>query len=289
MNIYVLDRFDEIFYDLSELSADNIYYKKRINSLGLDQFRHDPLNFKDDKPKEISFHEYFFKPFKDTQPETYRVLSEVDESFFYAIKRTTIPQISSDITAFGININGVIVYLRYSPYISDDAEQNELNFPIEIIQSWLWRSAGWYISDGVNYGPLAPSALPSSNNPPLGSICPDIEGKSKKAREKVAFLEGKFQQPFLVDYEDDDSYDTHFQLRALIDTRFNFLEQPKNFQLFSIVNHAKKDMFFIEDEDIYSIKKLLNPAEAIDKYAAHLLSRQEGFFDFREYGEAFNF
>lgn len=288
MNTHILNEFDEIFYDLSELSADNIYYKKRINSLGLDKFRHDPLNFKDDKPKEISFHEYFFKPFKDTQPETYRVLSEVDESFFYAIKRTTIPQISSDITAFGININGVIVYLRYSPYISDDAEQNEFNFPNEIVQSWLWRSAGWYIPDSVNVPPLAPSALPSSNNPSLGSICPDIEGKSKKAREKVAFLEGKFQQPFLVDYEDDDSYDTHFQLRALIDTRFNLLEQPKNFQLFSIVNHAKKDMFFIEDEDIYSIKKLINPAEAIDKYAAYLLSRQEGFFDFREYGEAFD-
>ena len=291
MNTHILNEFDEIFYDLSELSADNIYYKKRINSLGLDKFRHDPLNFKDDKPKEISFHEYFFKPFKDTQPETYRVLSEVDESFFYAIKRTTIPQISSDITAFGININGVIVYLRYSSYISDDAEQNEFNFPNEIVKSWLWHSAGWYISDSVNIPPLVASALPSSNNPPIGSICPDIEGKSKKSREKVAFLEEKFGQPFLVEYgyKGDKKHDTHFLLHALLDTRFNFSEQPKNFQLFLIVNHAKKDMFFIEDEDVYSIKKLINPAEAIDKYAAHLLSRQEGFFDFREYGEAFNF
>ncbi|EGK15393.1 hypothetical protein HMPREF9373_0087 [Psychrobacter sp. 1501(2011)] len=67
------------------------------------------------------------------------------------------------------------------------------------------------------------------------------------------------------------------------------LEQPKNFQLFSIINHAKKDMFFIEDEDVYSIKKLVNPAEAIDKYAAHLLSRQEGFFDFTAYGEDFQY
>ena len=230
MNTHILSEFDEIYYDLDKISIDDVYIKNRDET----RIEFNSLNFKSAKPKNLSFHDYFFKPFKDTQPDTYRVLSQVKEKFFYAIERTDMPEIMSDITAFGININGVIVYLRYSPYISDDAEQNEFNFPNEIVQSWLWRSAGWYIPDSVNIPPLAPSALPSSNNPPLGSICPDIEGKSKKAREKVAFLEEKFGQPFLVDYEDDDSYDTHFQLRALIDTRFNFLEQPKNFQLFSI-------------------------------------------------------
>lgn len=289
MNTQILNEFNEIYYDLSKLSADDIYYKNRISTLGFDRFRHDPLNFKDSKPKEQSFHEYFFTSFKATQPATYKVLSEVKEQFFYAIQRTDIPEIFSDITAFGININGIIIYLKYSPYIFDDAEENEFNIPIEIVKSWLWRSAGWYISDGVNYGPLAASALPSSNNPPLGSICTDIEGKKKEAKKKVAFLEDKFQQPFLVDYEDDDSYETHFQLRALIDTRFNGLEQENNFQLFSITNHVSKDMFFIQDQDVYSIKTLINPAEAIDKYAAHLLSRQEGFFDFREYGEEFQY
>ena len=287
MNTHILSEFDEIYYDLDKISIDDVYIKNRDET----RIEFNSLNFKSAKPKNLSFHDYFFKPFKDTQPDTYRVLSQVKEKLFYAIERTDMPEIMSDITTFGININGIIIYLRYTPYISDDAEQNEYNFPVEIVQSWLWHSAGWYISDGVNYGPLAPSALPSSNNPPLGSICPDIEGKSKKAREKVAFLEEKFGQPFLVEYgyKGDKKHDTHFQLHALLDTRFNFLEQPKNFQLFSIVNHAKRDMFIIEDEDIYSIKKLINPAEAIDKYAAHLLSRQEGFFDFREYGEAFDF
>lgn len=55
MNTHILSEFDEIFYDLSELSADNIYYKKRINSLGLDKFRHDPLNFKGKHPTIPSF------------------------------------------------------------------------------------------------------------------------------------------------------------------------------------------------------------------------------------------
>ncbi|MBU5615823.1 hypothetical protein KPY62_01635 [Psychrobacter sp. TAE2020] len=285
MNTDVLSRFDEIYYDLNKINIDDVHIKNRDET----KIKFNSLNFKDAKPQEQSFHEYFFSPFKDNQPETYKVLSGVKEEFFYAIQRTANPEVFSDITASGININGIIIYLRYSPYISDDAKENEFNLPIEIIKSWLWRSAGWYISDGVNYGPVAPSGLPSSNNPPLVFLCPDIEGKKNEAKKKVAFLEEKFQRPSLVDYEDDDSYATHFQLRALIDTRFNGLEQEKNFQLFSITNHIQKDMFFIQDQDVYSIKKLINPAEAIDKYAAHLLSRQEGFFDFRDYGEAFQY
>ena len=283
MNIHVLDRFDEIYYDLNQVTIEDVYIKNRDET----DIEFNSINFKNTKPKDMSFHEYFFEPFKNTQPETYKVLSKVTEEFFYAIKRSDIPEIFSDITAFGININGVIVYLRYTPYIADDAQENEFNLPLEIIQSWLWHSAGWYIPENTVYGPLAPSGLPSSNNRPIGSICPDIEGKSKKAREKVAFLEDKFKQPFLVDYEDDDSYDTHFQLRALIDTRFNGLEQEKNFQIFSVTNHIQKDMYLIQDQDIYSIQKLMKSAEAIDHYAAHLLSRQAGEFDFLQYAEDF--
>lgn len=287
MNTHILSEFDEIYYDLDKVSIDDVYIKNRDET----EIKFDQLNFKDVKPEGINFHDYFFKPFKDTQPETYAVLSQIKEEFFYGIDRTDIPEILSDSTAFGININGIIVYLDYTPYIASDARQNEFNFPIEIIQSWLWHSAGWHIAESTYIPPLTASALPSSHNPPIGSVCPYLRKKSKEAKEKIFFLEKKFDQPFLVKYgyKGDKKHDTHFQLRALIDTRFNLLEQPKNFQLFSIINHAKKDMFFIEDEDVYSIKKLVNPAEAIDKYAAHLLSRQEGFFDFTAYGEDFQY
>lgn len=287
MNTYVLDRFDEIYYDLSQVSMNDIHIKNRDET----KILFNSLNFKDDKLEEQSFHEYFFMPFKNTQPETYKVLSNVTEEFFYAIQRTTMPEISSDITAFGININGIIVYLRYTPYIADDAQENEFNLPIEIIQSWLWRSAGWYIPENAVYEPLAPSGLPSSNNPSIGSVCRDLRKTDKKAYEKIAFLEKNFDQPFLVEYgyKGDEKHDTHFQLHALLDTRLNGLTQENNFQLFSVKNHDSKDMFFIQDQEVYSIKKLINPAEAIDKYAAHLLSRQEGFFDFRDYGEDFQY
>ena len=285
MNIHVLDRFDEIYYDLNQVTIEDVYIKDRDET----DIEFNSINFKNTKPKDTSFHEYFFEPFKNTQPETYKVLSKVKEEFFYAIERTTLPEIVSDITAFGININGIIIYLRYTPYIADDAQENEFNFPIEIIQSWLWHSAGWYIPDDTFYGPLAPSGLPSSNNPPIGSVCRDLRKKDKEAHKKVAFLEEKFDQPFLVEYgyEGDEKHETHFQLHALLDTRFNGLEQEKNFQIFSVTNHIQKDMYLIQDQDIYSIQKLMKSAEAIDHYAAHLLSRQAGEFDFLQYAEDF--
>lgn len=285
MNIHVLDRFDEIYYDLNQVTIEDVYIKDRDET----DIEFNSINFNNTKPKDTSFREYFFEPFKNTQPETYKVLSEIKEEFFYAIERTTLPEIVSDITAFGININGIIIYLRYMPYIADDAQENEFNFPIEIIQSWLWHSAGWYIPDDTVYGPLAPSGLPSSNNPPIGSVCRDLREKDKEAHKKVAFLEEKFDQPFLVEYgyKGDEKHDTHFQLHALLDTRFNGLEQEKNFQIFSVTNHIQKDMYLIQDQDIYSIQKLIKPAEAIDRYAAHLLSRQAGEFDFLQYAEDF--
>ena len=285
MNIHVLDRFDEIYYDLNQVTIEDVYIKDRDET----DIEFNSINFKNTKPKDTSFHEYFFEPFKNTQPETYKVLSMVTEEFFYAIKRSDIPEILSDITAFGININGIIIYLRHTPYIADDAQENEFNFPVEIIQSWLWHSAGWYIPEDAVYGPLAPSGLPSSNNPPIGSVCRDLRKEDKEAHKKVAFLEEKFDQPFLVEYgyEGDEKHDTHFQLHALLDTRFNGLEQEKNFQIFSVTNHIQKDMYLIQDQDIYSIQKLMKSAEAIDHYAAHLLSRQAGEFDFLQYAEDF--
>ena len=285
MNIHVLDRFDEIYYDLNQVTIEDVYIKDRDET----DIEFNSINFKNTKPKDTSFHEYFFEPFKNTQPETYKVLSEIKEEFFYAIKKSDIPEILSDITAFGININGIIIYLRYTPYITKHAQRNEFNLPLEIIQSWLWRSAGWYIPEDTIYGPLAPSGLPSSNNPPIGSVCRDLRKKDKEAHKKVAFLDEKFDQPFLVEYgyEGDEKHDTHFQLHALLDTRFNGLEQEKNFQIFSVTNHIQKDMYLIQDQDIYSIQKLIKPAEAIDHYAAHLLSRQAGEFDFLKYAGDF--
>ena len=73
MNIHVLDRFDEIYYDLNQVTIEDIYIKNRDQT----RIEFNSINFKNSKPRDMSFHEYFFEPFKNTQPETYKVLSKV--------------------------------------------------------------------------------------------------------------------------------------------------------------------------------------------------------------------
>ena len=43
----------------------------------------------------------------------------------------------------------------------------------------------------------------------------------------------------------------------------------------------------IQNADVFSIKQLINPAEAIDHYAAHIFSINEDEFDFMIYAKDF--
>lgn len=52
-------------------------------------------------------------------------------------------------------------------------------------------------------------------------------------------------------------------------------------------HNDKRNVYVIPRADVMGIKKLTNPAEVIDRYAAHLFSRAEGEFDFMQYVEDF--
>lgn len=52
-------------------------------------------------------------------------------------------------------------------------------------------------------------------------------------------------------------------------------------------HNDERNVYVIPRADVMGIKKLTNPAEAIDHYAAHLFSRAEGEFDFMQYAEDF--
>ena len=58
MNIHVLDRFDEIYYDLNQVTIEDVYIKDRDET----DIEFNSINFKNTKPKDTSFHEYFFEP-----------------------------------------------------------------------------------------------------------------------------------------------------------------------------------------------------------------------------------
>lgn len=62
MNIHVLDRFDEIYYDLNQVTIEDVYIKNRDQT----RIEFNSINFKNSKPRDMSFHEYFFEPLDST-------------------------------------------------------------------------------------------------------------------------------------------------------------------------------------------------------------------------------
>ena len=52
MNIHVLDRFDEIYYDLNQVTIEDVYIKNRDQT----RIEFNSINFKNSKPRDMSFH-----------------------------------------------------------------------------------------------------------------------------------------------------------------------------------------------------------------------------------------
>lgn len=60
MNTHILDRFDKIFYDLNDVSINDVYIRNRDET----EIEFNPLNFKNDKPKEKVFMSIFLNLLK---------------------------------------------------------------------------------------------------------------------------------------------------------------------------------------------------------------------------------
>ena len=58
------------------------------------------------------------------------------------------------------------------------------------------------------------------------------------------------------------------------------IRSKTGYQLFVSSHNDERNVYVIPRADVMGIKKLTNPAEVIDRYAAHLFSRAEGEFDF---------
>ncbi|QGM81034.1 hypothetical protein [Otariodibacter oris] len=134
------------------------------------------------------------------------------------------------------------------------------------------------------------STLPSTTLMPLHSLIAGFEDKKGYALPKyVDFLEAKFNHSFRQEYDTDDFLDDekYFELRCLLDTRPNESWDKSGFQLFVSSHNQERNVYLVPQADVLKIKKLSNPAEAIDHYAAHLFAKKEGEFDFMQYAEDF--
>lgn len=274
--------FDEVYFNLSELCFDkiNLFYRK------FDDF--DPMKFDDlNLVNKVEPENYLIERFKVIQPESYSYL--YDGRFFYAIKRSQIP-VMNDITEFGVIINDIVYYISYDPFSFFKGEYtlHHKSIPYELLNSWLFFSDKWIVSEGITSN-IYKSNLPSLLLMPIHSIIEGFEDSHGVALpEYTTFLEQKFNHAFRQSYDDDKFNDEkYFELRCLLDTRSNDDWSKTGYQLFVSSHNDERNVYVIPRADVMGIKKLTNPAEAIDHYAAHLFSHAEGEFDFMQYAEDF--
>ncbi|QLB12856.1 hypothetical protein EV697_1173 [Bisgaardia hudsonensis] len=268
--------FEMVYYDMNDIPYESLSLTELDKEFdGYNFFQYGNL------------FEYIIASFKETQPLSYEYLMQ--GRFFYAVKKSTHPlPIMGDITELGILVNDRAYFIYYTPYAKNHKKYS--NIPLEILSSWLYRSKRWGIMEKTTHN-VYKSTLPSTILTPMRSIIAGFEDKKGYALpEYVDFLETKFNQLFRQRYGDKKYFDEekYFELRCLLDTRPNESWDKSGFQLF-VSSHQgnERNVYVVPQADVFKIKKLSNPAEAIDNYAAHLFAKKEGEFDFMQYAEDF--
>ncbi|WP_171587830.1 hypothetical protein [Pelistega europaea] len=160
-----------------------------------------------------------------------------------------------------------------------------------ILNSWLYRAQGWDVAESIAID-IHRGVLPSAKTYSVSPICSLIRELADKERrvlpQYAEFLEAKFNHPFRQSYHIKEFMDDkYFELRCLLDTRLDGDWGKNGFQLFVSSHNTERNVYVVPRTDVMQIKKLSHPAEAIDSYAAHLLSGKEGEFDFLQYAEDF--
>lgn len=274
-----------------------------------EQFTHIYMTFKDIPFESLNLHDirkkvngyhfiqeskgdlfnYLIEPFKNLQPQTYKQLSKGE--FFYAVEKSE--QLwMKDRTELGIIVNDRVCYVGYTPYTYESGKSDYPAIPLEILNSWLYRAEGWDVAEStvidIHRGVL-PSAVTYSMSP-IYSLFREIADRERRVLPQYAeFLEAKFNHAFRQTYQTEEFMDTdkYFELRCLLDTRLSDDWGKNGFQLFVSSHNTERNVYVVPRTDVMQIKKLSHPAEAIDSYAAHLLSGKEGEFDFLQYAEDF--
>lgn len=271
-----------------EKEFDSVFYQEDFDKITYDELHLDDFNRERDGYNLIAqpdIHQYLIESFKLSQPKTYQQLLKAE--FFYAVEKSPYLEIMDDITQFGFLINNRAFYIKYTdmPYELDKEFIFYKNLPQFILNSWLLRADGWHISESTTTSPFK-SRLPTTLQSPIHSIIDDFETKKNRNRY-CDFLDSKFNHRIVRDYGDDqytgDDRDSYFELRNLLDTRNMDDYSSTGFQLFFSSIDNGENIYIIQNADVFSIKRLHNPQEVIDSYAAHIFSGQDGEFDFTPY------
>lgn len=276
------EQFTTVYTDFSQIPFDSLI-------LSEDEREFDAFNLIQEAKGNL--YDYLTIPFEQLQPKTYGYLSRGE--FFYAVKDTPYPehpQMMGDTTQLGLIVNDRVCYIKYSPYSYEKDRDKYPTIPLEILNSWLLRCEGWYMAEFVTTS-IFRGVLPSLSTysmSPIYSILSEIAKNHRTLPQYTDFLESKFNHPFRQTRQTDEFMDDkYFELRCLLDTRQRDDDGKHGFQLFVSSHNTERNVYVVPRTDVMQIKKLSNPAEAIDEYAAHLFSGKEGEFDFLQFAEDF--
>ncbi len=156
-----------------------------------------------------------------------------------------------------------------------------LSLPDALAKSWLWRTGGWRVPSEPFQGPLINRGLighPSSQWQVTDGFL-DSLGKGFKKKYMPGLLER------FPDMLTKTNGIKRYCLEAFLDTRLANNGGPVGDQFFVLTSRTDQTVYHVHQGDVGNLRVLHDPADAIDRYCAHVLRNKDGEFDFSPWSE----
>jgi len=156
-----------------------------------------------------------------------------------------------------------------------------LSLPDALAKSWLWRTGGWRVPSEPFQGPLINRGLighPSSQWRDADQYL-DSLGRGYK-KKFLADLASRFP-----DCLTKSNGIKRYKFRCFLDTRKANQVGPVGDQFFVVSTRTDQVVYHIHHGDVANLRVLHDPADAIDRYSAHVLRNKDGEFDFSPWSE----
>lgn len=162
-----------------------------------------------------------------------------------------------------------------------------LSLPDDLAKSWLWRTKGWRVPSEPFQGPMINRRL--IGHPMGGWLSLDgvLESYDRR-RQKVlmSHMLERFPDAVVTLHNPHDASPYQWtSMRCFLDTRPADLGGPVGDQFFVFDQKRDQTVYHIHQGDIDDIRILRDPADAIDRYCAHVLRGLSGEFDFSPWSE----
>lgn len=161
------------------------------------------------------------------------------------------------------------------------------SLPVALAKSWLWRTQGWRMPSAPFQGPLINRQLvchPMQGWEPIEDILKTFDPKRWKWMMKGILALFPDAVVTLHNPHDGNPYQWT-SMRCFLDTRPPGVNGPVGDQFFVFDLKRDQRVYHIHRGDVENIRILRDPADAIDRYCAHVLRRIPGEFDFSPWSE----